>query len=58
MRHIEPSRLFAYAEEQTELHPTEREHLATCADCGQVLEVFKKYFMNGVKCDKGPDRAA
>jgi len=57
MRHIEPSRLFAYAEEQTELHPTEREHLATCADCEQVLKVFEAYLMNAVKREKGSKHA-
>jgi hypothetical protein len=52
MKHVEPSRLFSFAEGETELHPTERGHMATCADCRQVLEVFKTYLIDNSQCEK------
>ena len=58
MRHIQLSRLFAYAEGQTELHQTEQEHIATCFDCRQILKVFKTYLIDSGECEKHSDRAA
>jgi len=45
-RHIRPSRLFAVAEGLTDSPLTDRAHIATCDDCRQVLEVFKKYLID------------
>jgi hypothetical protein len=46
MKHIEPSRLFTFAEGSVELEDKEREHLMRCEDCQQVLAVFKKYLVD------------
>ena len=45
MKHIEPSRLFTFAEGSVELEDKEREHLMRCEDCRQVLSVFKTYLI-------------
>ena len=58
MRHIEPSRLFAFAEGAAELHAIEQGHIASCADCQQLLEVFKTYLIDSGECEKHSDRAA
>jgi hypothetical protein len=52
MRHIEPSRLFAFAEGAAELHAIEQGHIASCADCQQLLEVFKTYLIDNSHCEK------
>jgi hypothetical protein len=43
MMHIEPSRLFALAEGQGDLHEEQREHLKRCGNCQKVLAVFQTY---------------
>ena len=52
MKHIELSRLFAFAEGAAELRGTEQGHIATCVDCQQVLEVYKTYLSDSGEREK------
>lgn len=52
MRHIEASRLFAFAEGKGDLHEVQREHLNKCKDCQKVLAVFQTYLADS-KASRG-----
>jgi hypothetical protein len=46
MNHIKPSSLFLLAESATDLNRDDQDHLKNCADCQQVLAVFKTYIIS------------